>query len=1206
MENILINIDGKEYLGSNDETIYQVAKRNKIEIPTLCNDERLKPYSSCYVCVVEIDGIKNLQPSCSTLITNGMKIFNSTDKVKKARKTALDLLVSNHYADCLGPCKITCPAGVDVQGYVSLIEKGLYKEALELIKEVNPLPAICGRVCVRPCEFACRRNLVGEGSGAGVDYLKRFVADKDLFSEDRIKPKIADETGKKIAIIGAGPGGLSAAYFLRIKGHQCDIYEANPNPGGWLRYGIPEYRLPNDILDKEIDLIKELGVNIYCNKKLGENLFYKDLKLNYDAVILTIGSQKGTKIGCEGDDAHNVFSGIDFLRNMEITQIKPDLSGKVVVTVGGGNTAMDCCRTAFRLGAKKSIVVYRRTEKEMPANPIEIHESKIEGVEYLFLNNPIKVNKNDVGSVKSLTLIKMALGEPDSSGRRRPVEVSGSEYELECDLVLAAIGQKTDVDFIDDINKYSEEGEFKINKWGDIDVDRKTLQTGIKSIFAAGDGVSGPATIIEAIAQAKVAATSCHQFLLGEEIKPLKKEFLSRKDNFEDQSFCDYSSNYEKRYRQEMPILEAQERHNFNEVELGYKEDETAINETSRCLECGCVEYFTCDLKKYADEYEAEQNVYKGEFKKYDINYSHPYIEIDNNKCILCSKCVRICKEHVGANALALLNRGFDSFVAPADGISLENTNCESCGMCIEICPTGAITENVPFKPGPIELNKFKTICNHCSIGCEIELNHKSDFVMKINSSNGYINKDAEICKYGKFDYHFINRKDRIKKPLLKKDGKFNEISIEQAATIIKESIDKVKPDENMIFAGSKMTNEDLFLVQTLARKIIKTNNLASYQNLNKNLNYNIPIDYTFHYQELEKVSKVYLIGADLVETHPVVSYKINKLVQNNIEVIEITEKSKTKTENKVTETLKLKSYYHFIKAVNYYIIKSESQNGLYLVDHCDGFDEYKASVLNENYEEHILKSGLSKAFIEKFADDYDEEQNAVIITSENELSSEAIVELFNLALITGKLGKISNGILLLQENCNSQGLLDMGIYPTRFIGGVFIDNKFVRESVEENWNVKISDNIKNPLNTLFSGEIKNMFIFNEDPVGLSIDKEDKLKWIQSEFIVVQDSFMTATAKEADLIIPANFHFETGGSFTNTNRMIQQFEGGFNSIKNLSNKYILLDLINLLQDEKIEDTNNIFDNICRLLPRNSKNKFELNYTDRENKIKYFK
>ncbi|RUA31611.1 MAG: hypothetical protein DSY76_01265, partial [Bacteroidetes bacterium] len=691
-EKVNIILNGEHITCEKGEYVLNVAKKHGVEIPTLCNDPRLEPFSSCFVCVVEVENMRGLQPSCSTRAMDGMVIHTDNEKVRKSRKSALDLIMSNHYADCVAPCTETCPAGVDVQGYISLIDKGLYREAVALIKEDNPLPAICGRVCVRPCEAACNRNYMDEGAPVGIDYMKRFVSDWDLNSGNPYLPECEPSTGKKVAIIGAGPGGLSAASFLSRKGHQCDIFEAAPEPGGWLRYGIPEYRLPNDLLQQEIKTVTDLGAKIYCNKKLGENIHFKDLQEEYDSVILAIGSQKGTLVGVKGDEAQGVFSGINFLKNLEITKKKPNFKGKKVIVVGGGNTAMDCCRTAIRLGSTDVKVVYRRTEKEMPANPIEIHESKLEGVEYLFLNNPIQINQDEKGELKSVTLIKMELGEPDASGRRRPIPIEGSEYEVEADYVLAAIGQKTDVHFIEDVNSVAKEGKLEVNKWGDIQADPETLQTGIPYLFAAGDGVTGAATIIEAIAQAKKASHSCHLYLSGEKVVPEHKTFISQRSNFNNFHNDHFKQSYAQQKRIDMPVMDESNRVNFEEVELGYSE-EMCRTEASRCLECGCGEFFDCDLQKYADEYEADQKKYAGDFNEYQVDFSHPYIEIDNNKCILCSRCIRVCDELVGANALGLVNRGFATYVAPSLGASLTETNCESCGLCIDTCPTGAMRE---------------------------------------------------------------------------------------------------------------------------------------------------------------------------------------------------------------------------------------------------------------------------------------------------------------------------------------------------------------------------------------------------------------------------------------------------------------------------------------------------------------------------------
>lgn len=1171
MEKLNIILNGKIVKGIKGETILLLAKRYGIEIPTLCNDERLEPFSSCYVCVVEVEGMRGLQPACSTKILEGMKIITDSEKVRKSRKSALELLLSNHYADCVAPCKMTCPAGVDVQGYISLINKGMYREAVGLIKEVNPLPAICGRVCVRPCEVACRRNLL-EGKGVGIDYLKRYATDMDFASGEKYMPDVKEKTGKKVCVIGAGPGGLTAAYYLGIEGHEVDIYEASPYPGGMLRYGIPPYRLPNDIIDKEVESITDLGVKIHYNQKLGGNLSYKDIKSKYDSFVLTIGSQNGTTIGCENDRAENVLSGIDFLRNMEMTGQKYDFKGKKVAVIGGGNTAMDCCRTSMRCGAEKVYIIYRRTEKEMPANPIEIHESKLEGIEYMFLTAPARVVVDENYTLKKLSCYKMQLGEPDASGRRRPVKVEGSEFEVELDIILAAIGQKTDVNFLNDINDNSD-GKLVVNKWGDIDADKKTLQTSIKNVFAAGDGVTGPATLIEAIAQGRKAAKSCHQFIMGLPITGEPYEFISKRDNFEVQKDEDYNGKYAEQEREEMPTIGPKKRKNFKEVELGYTKKQ-ALEETLRCLECGCSVYYTCDLKKYSTDYEAVHNKFSGEYKKYEVDFRHPFIEIDNNKCILCSRCVRICKDVVGANALGLVNRGFETYVSPSGQSALTETNCESCGMCISTCPTGAITENVPFKPGPVKLESVDTICNYCSTGCEITLQHINGYFMKAEGKKGVINTDTNICRYAKFGYRYLNDGSRVRKPLLKVNGEFKEIEFSKAYEIISEKVKSVKPDENAFFAGARLSNEELYLIQKFARAAVKTNNVSSFHYLNRGDGYANNYIANVSFEQIEKAGKIYLIGSEINYENAVVGFMINNAryyYKARFEVITTDEKSKMV--HKADRTLFIKSYYHFIKAVNHYILSNNLENGMFIKDNVKGFEEYKKALLFENFNTLLNESGV---FYEKrladFVNDFINETKSIIVFSEKHISSSASKELFNLALITGKLGKTSNGLISLKEKNNSQGLFDMGISTELGVGGVAINNPELSERMKlfermkKTWGVKdipaaVNENLYGMLQ---EKKIKNIFIFGEDPVGCAIDKKATEKLLAGkDFLVVQDYFITDTAKSADLILPASLPIENGGSFTNTQKYILYFYSVMESKVEKMNNEQLIDLMKL-------------------------------------------
>ncbi|MBQ8016182.1 MAG: FAD-dependent oxidoreductase [Clostridia bacterium] len=672
MEQIKITVNGKECLGSKGETILTIAANNGIEIPNLCYNKNLKLYGACGVCLVEAEGMPKLMRACSAVASDGMVIRTDSPRVLRARKIALELIMSDHEGDCVGPCHLNCPARTDIQGYLKQIALGNDSEAVKIIKEKISIPASIGRVCPHPCESNCRRALVEEP--LSIAFLKAFAADNDLASGNPYAPEAADATGKKVAIIGGGPAGLNAAYYLRLAGHDVTIYEAMPEMGGMLRYGIPEYRLSKAVLAKEVELIEKTGVVMKNNVRIGKDISFEELKTSADAVLIAVGAWKGSGVGCTGEELDGVLSGIDFLRDVNMGNI-PDV-GKAVAVVGGGNTAMDACRTAVRCGAENVYVIYRRTRAEAPAEDIEIEEAMEEGVEFLFLTNPAEIIGEN-GKVKAVKLQIMELGEPDASGRRRPVAVEGAFKTVDVDTVIAAIGQKCLPAGLEEI---------ELTKWGTIIADEATCMTNVEGVFAAGDATNNGASIaIDAIAEANRAARAIDAYLLGMPMDFPKPYYSERKVTAE------MLADREKAPRAVMPVKDPEYRkHNFEAVINGFSEEQ-ARNEAKRCLECGCHDFADCKLICYANLDPISPDRLAGQKHECFKESRLVSIERDQGKCILCNLCVRTCKEEAGKGILGLVGRGFKTVIKPEFEDSGVISGCKDCLKCANICPTGAL-----------------------------------------------------------------------------------------------------------------------------------------------------------------------------------------------------------------------------------------------------------------------------------------------------------------------------------------------------------------------------------------------------------------------------------------------------------------------------------------------------------------------------------
>lgn len=734
MSKITVTIDNHVLSVEAGTTLLRAAADNGLKIPNLCYDGRVELYGACGLCVVEVEGTPKLLRACSTKATDGMVVHTDTERVVRARKVALELLLSDHDGDCKAPCTKACPANTDCQGYVGLIANGEYTEATRLIKEKIPLPSSIGRVCPHPCEKQCRRQFVDEP--VSIAFLKSFASDMDMASATPYVPSVEPDTGKKVAVVGGGPAGLTAAYFLRRQGHSVTVLDAMPKMGGMLRYGIPEYRLPKSLLDKEIKQIADLGVEMRNDVKIGKDTTVEALRAEYDAVVLAAGAWNSSKMRVEGEDHPAVVGGIDFLRTVALGS--PMEIGKNVAIVGGGNTAMDACRTAVRLGAENVYVIYRRTRDEMPAEDVEIVEAEEEGVQFKYLTSPIAFKDAD-GKV-SATLQKMQLGAPDASGRRRPEPIEGETEELTLDTVIMAIGQYPNLTGFECV---------EATKRNTVCADEETFRTSLDGVFAVGDMTNKGASIaIAAIGEAQKAAVIIDRYLHGEAARYKKPYFVEREIPLE------FFKKFEKKPRAKMPQLESSARKtNFNEVSLGFTE-EAAKKEAQRCLECGCHDYFECKLISYANQYDVKPERFAGEKHHRNEENVNSLIARNTDKCILCGLCVRVCEETMGKTNLGLLGRGFHTIVSPEYSLPLEESSCMFCGQCVTVCPTGALREKEPvIKRVPVKENAVESVCNFCSALCKTDLRFLGKTVMRALP----VGEQGLLCKGGRFGIFAAN-----------------------------------------------------------------------------------------------------------------------------------------------------------------------------------------------------------------------------------------------------------------------------------------------------------------------------------------------------------------------------------------------------------------------------------------------------------------
>ena len=1102
MERFEFTLDGIKVPAEVGDTILQAAVRAGLEerIPTLCYEPGLPPYTSCFVCVVELEGRERLLPACSTPAAPGMVLYSESEKVTASRRTALELMLSDHPADCVAPCRRGCPAGVDVQAYLALAKDGLYLEAARIIRERNPFPGVCGRVCVRKCEDVCRRELLDD-QPVGINMVKRTVA--DWWAEHPYDEAPGAPTGKRVGIVGGGPAGLTAAYYLRFLGHAVTVYEGREKLGGMLRYGIPDYRLPQEILDLEIQRILDLGVELRMGVQVGRDVELSVLRPQVDALFLTVGAQKGSPARIEGEDHPMVLSGVDFLGAVTRGEEQP-IVGRKVAVVGGGNTAIDAARTALRLGAEHVTILYRRTRKEMPANVEEIEAAEHEGIRMELLIAPVEV-LTDGDRLRGLTCRKMKLGEPDASGRRRPVPVEGSEHQVAFDVVIAAIGQSVDLAGLDD--------GLEVTRWGSIKADEWSCATSLDGVFAGGDALTGPSVVIDAIAHGRRAALSIDQYLkVGKPVRTLEA-FSARKENFGEVRRKDLPPGEPgRRHRQhELPVAECI--NTFEEVELGL-DDHEVEREAARCLSCGCAAAESCDLRRLAERYGLDDTV-RGQTVKREVDSSHSRIVLDSNKCILCTRCVRTCGDMLGISILGLVNRGFETVLSPSLGRPLAGTDCIACGNCVDSCPTGALSFKAPAQHRPARI-RTHSACTLCGDLCPVDL-VENPYGLSVRPPLGEGDRQL-LCALGRHGLPELAAGERLSTPLVRRDGRLAPATWDEAVERAIEGLTRVAAEHGvgslLVSGGGELTCEEAARLAALGRSGLHahTGSLAllaadaepraldSVTGVTRS---------SATYEDLETASCVLIVGDDPMESNPVAGARIRRAVRRGARVIAL-----TSAPTRVTELADIRVEVRrgtASLALGWMLRKVLEERTDLQQD--GGIRQALSGMTPERLRKDC---GVGPSTVRDALDLLTSVEGSVVAVASLDARLErspgslpVLVELVE--ILSG--GVPGSGVLLTSRVPNQQGLRLSGLLP--------------RDDIEaEDLSVALQGR-----------QLRGAWIVREDPdenrdMGAALSK--------LQFLVVQDCFMTATAARADVVLPASTHVETGGTFVRCDRRIMR------------------------------------------------------------------
>jgi formate dehydrogenase major subunit len=1192
MKPIHLIIDGQPVETEAGSTILDAAREHHIAIPTLCYSKIIRPQESCRLCVVEVKGQPRLTASCSTPVEEGMVVVTESEEILETRRTMLRLLLREHYGDCVAPCQLTCPAGIDIQGYIALIAQGQYIEALKLIRERLPMPLTIGRVCPHFCELRCNRNLVEEP--ININHLKRFVADFEMNSGRRNPPPLEELSGQRVAIVGGGPAGLSAAYYLRRLGHGSTIFEAMPLLGGMLRYGIPEYRLPKSVLDWEIEGILGLGeIEARTGVRWGTDFTVQSLKREgYGAFLLATGAWATRKMNIPGEDLEGVFRGVDFLVDTALG--KPFAGGRRVAVIGGGNVAMDAARSSLRLGADEVTIVYRRSREEMPASPEEIEGCLHEGIKIRFLAAPMRLLGTG-GRVSELVCIGMRLGEPDASGRRHPIPLDGSEQSIPVDTVIAAIGQVSDLTALEADQAVRGLG---VTRFGTIEADKETFHTAIDGVFTGGDVYRGPDSVVRAIADGRKVATAIDRYLRENMVQASSKAFNISKGNLETIKPEQFSAVLNAP-RERMPELSAEERRtNFKQIELGLTEA-AVQREAQRCLSCGCLDVFDCRLRRLSSEFDIESvvrvepQIPYAEAKRKDI---HKFIAVDSNKCVRCKQCYEACTNFQCSDAI-----DFDE--TPAI-----NSRCVLCGLCVDVCPTGALCERISGKPGPFAFEPQEAFCPHCGCGCNLVLNLKGDRLLSVSTRESAPPSYGHTCRMGRFDsFEYLRGDRRLQTPLMRKNGELVQATWPEALDRVAKTLMQLRKEYGAAalagIGSPRATNESNYLLQRIFRASLGTNNLdypgsrshlATLSGLGRTLGIGAA---TNALSEIEQAEVILALGDSIEAVNPIVAATLRRASRTFGRRLIVASSAEARIDQFAAPALRVppEQRLRLLRTLIHLMIKFNIWDEEFVASRTRGVLELKTEFMGTDPVQEAEQLGISLETLAEVARIVAAARSLAVVYSEDvtvdALGTRIVEAVANLALLTGRIGQVHSGIYPLYRHINVQGALDMGMTPFYYPGHVSLQEAERVERFRAAWSRPLPNeaglSFRQIIEGAQQGDVKALYVLGEDLTGTDPDGQQLHEPLSRlSFLVVQTSVWSETAGLAHVVLPSTAFLEQEGSMTNAERRVQTLRAALRPPgAALPDWRILADLLAELEPKIFyEDLPSIYREIMAVVP----------------------